>query len=300
MATKMQTFTYKTAGVPILLDVHYPALPSPTPLPLLVWFHGGGLLQGHRAKVAPHHIRGVTKHGYALVSADYRLCPQVGVDEVVEDVKDCLYWCSTELSNQLAAVDNTPALDPNRIAVSGSSAGGYLALLAGLHCQNNPGAPRVVLPIYPITNPFGTFFTEPQTPPRGGVDRAVVARFLDQGAAVQSCNEADDPRNNMYVYMMQEAILAELLHLKPGDDDFIVSRQILKRDGRTPAFPPTFIVHGDADRYVGVEQADEVVDALKKVGAVVEYERLKGLDHLFDVEENVELVGYYDFLNTHL
>lgn len=297
MATKTQTFTYKTASVPIHLDVHYPTSPPSTPLPLLIWFHGGGLLQGHRAKVAPHHIRGVTKHGYVLVSADYRLCPQVGVAEVVEDVKDCLQWCATELPNQ----PGLPPLDPARIAVSGSSAGGYLALLAGLYCSGS-AAPKVVLPIYPITDPFGTFFTEPQTPPRGKVDKAVVAPFLDRDAAVQSCNasaDSDDPRNNMYGYMMQEAILADLLHLKPGDDTFVVAPQILKK-GSESGFPPTFIVHGDADRFVGVEQADEAVDALKKIGAIVEYERLKGLDHLFDTEEQVELDGYYAFTKKHL
>lgn len=297
MTTKTQTYTYKTASVPIQLDVHYPTSPSSTPLPLLIWFHGGGLLQGHRAKVAQHHIRGAARHGYVLISADYRLCPQVGVAEVVEDVKDCLQWCATELSNQ----PGLPPVDPKRITVSGSSAGGYLALLAGLYCTG-PAAPKVVLPIYPITNPFGSFFTEPQIPPRGRVERGVVAPFLDRDAAVQSCNasvEADDPRNNMYGYMMQEAILAELLHVEPGDDTFVVAPQILKR-GSAVGFPPTFIVHGDADRFVGVEQADEVVEALKKIGAVVEYERPKQVDHLFDMEEHVELEGYYAFLKKHL
>jgi len=86
MATTKQTFVYKTAPVPIRLDVYLPSAPPSDGqgLPLLVWFHGGGLLQGNRDSVAPHHLNGVTKHGYALISADYRLCPQVSVGEVLD------------------------------------------------------------------------------------------------------------------------------------------------------------------------------------------------------------------------
>lgn len=86
MATTKQTFVYKTAPAPIQLDVYLPSSPPSDAqgLPLLVWFHGGGLLQGNRDSLAPHHLNGVTKHGYALISADYRLCPQVNVGEVLD------------------------------------------------------------------------------------------------------------------------------------------------------------------------------------------------------------------------
>lgn len=306
MATSKQTFVYKTAGtVPIHLDVYLPSSPpskddnASKGLPLLIWFHGGGLLQGNRDEVAPHHLNGVTKHGYALISADYRLSPQVGVGEVLDDVKDCLDWSATELPRKLAeAASSSPTLlDTTRIAVSGSSAGGYLALLAGLYATTGPGRPKVVLPIYPITNPRGAFFTNPQPHPLGHIDGAELEPFLDPKAPVQTRTPWDDgPRRHFYFYMMQEANLAELLHIGAGDDAFIVAPQIRKRGG----FLPTFVVHGDADKFVGVEQADEVVDALREVGAVVEYERPEGLDHLFDEKEDVELEGYYAFLKKHL
>lgn len=88
----------------------------------------------------------------------------------------------------------------------------------------------------------------------------------------------------------------KLLHIEEGDDSFIVAPQIRKRN----SYPPTFIVHGDADKFVGVEQSDEVVDALRDVGAIVEYERPLGLDHIFDQNPDVELKSYYAFLNKHI
>jgi hypothetical protein len=68
-APPSQTLTYKTVGaLAIELELYLP--PTPQNAPILLWFHGGGLLQGQRKSVAPHMLRGVEEYGYALVSAD--------------------------------------------------------------------------------------------------------------------------------------------------------------------------------------------------------------------------------------
>lgn len=126
------------------------------------------------------------------------------------DVKDCLAWSATELPKELAAAgdNNGTLLDATRIAVSGSSAGGYLALLAGLYATG-PVKPKVILPIYPITDPLGTFFTTPQPHPAGHIERAALGPCLDPKAPVQTRTAWEgDPRARFYFYMMQEAILA--------------------------------------------------------------------------------------------
>lgn len=286
-----QTFIYKTVdSVPVKLDFYAPASGQKNP-PILLWYHGGGLLQGVRESVAPHMLHGASKHGYALISADYRLAPQVGVAEILEDVKDCIKFIRNDLSKHV----DSSSIDTSRLAVSGSSAGGYLAFLAGLYVEPKP---QVILPIYPITDPYGSFFTNPQPHPDGKVDRETVAPFLNTNAEVMSENEPESKRSKMYFWMMQEACLAELLHVKRGDNTFIIAEQIRKQ-GKT-ALPPTYVVHGDADHYVGVEQADEAVDAMKSVGIDHEYERPKGLDHLFDKDEKVTLDEMYGFMMKHV
>jgi acetyl esterase/lipase len=214
------------------------------------------------------------------------------------DAKDCFTWCATELPKKLAAAGNNNGslLDTTRIAVSGSSAGGYLALLIGLYATG-PVRPKIIMPIYPITDPLGTFFTTSQAHPAGHIDTAALEPYLDPKAPVQTRTASEgDPRAKFYFYMMQEAILAKLLGIKDGDDTFSVASQIRKRGG----YLPTFIVHGDADRFVGVEQSDEVVEALRDIGAVVEYERPPGLDHIFDQKPDVKLNGYYTFFTNHV
>lgn len=80
-----QTIVYKTVGtLEIALDLYLPQ--HSANVPVLLWFHGGGCLQGSRDLLAPHFRRGVQKHGYACIAADYRLAPQVGIADILEDV----------------------------------------------------------------------------------------------------------------------------------------------------------------------------------------------------------------------
>ena len=80
-----KTIVYKRVGqLEIALDLYLPADAKNTPV--LIWFHGGGLLQGSRELLAPHFRRGVQKYGFACVAADYRLAPQTGVEEILQDV----------------------------------------------------------------------------------------------------------------------------------------------------------------------------------------------------------------------
>ncbi|TKA31669.1 hypothetical protein B0A50_01747 [Salinomyces thailandicus] len=286
-----KTITYKTVGkLDIPVELYLPR--DAKSIPVLLWFHGGGLLQSKRTSVSPHMLKAVEKYKIALVSADYRLAPQVGVAEIYEDVRDCIRFIRSPEGLLKHAGDG--AVDPQRLAVSGSSAGGYLAFLAGLYVDPKP---QVILPIYPITDPFGTFFTTSQPHPMGGgrTDPQTVMDFLDPKGEVVTSSNGSSKRDQMYFYMMQEANLSKLLGMKLGDDTYRIARQIHQH-----RLPPTYVIHGDSDRAVGVEQADEVVGVMYGLGMDVKYERLHGIDHLFDRDEKYELEGMYEFMLKHL
>ena len=240
-------------------------------------------------------LEGVTKHNYALVSADYRLAPQVALSEILADVQDCLKFVAEELPKHVA--DGTP-LDTSRIAVGGSSAGGYLALLAGLYSKTPI---KTILAIYPITDPYGDFFTNPQPIPWPvPVEESELASYLDRNAEVVSEVDPDSLRNKLYFYMLKTATLAKLLSVEKGDETYHIANQLRKRREGKQGFLPTYVVHGDADRFVGVEQSDEVVEALKDIGAVYEYEKIPGIDHMFDKDPSVTLEGLYGFMKKHI
>ena len=290
---RITTLTYKTIKFcAIKLDLYVPQ--NRQRLPILLRFHGGGLLQGSRTSVPPHLLRGISLHGYALVSADYRLAPQVGVAHILEDVLDCIHYVRNDLIRESAVEVDT--LDTSRLAIVGSSAGGYLALLAGLYALPKP---KVVLAIYPITNPHGEFFSNPHPHPLGHIDRAEVAESLDRDVdAVSEDTHCGEGRRKLYFWMLQTASYADLVRVGANDQEFIVSSQIRKL-GKA-ALPPTYLVHGDSDVLVDVAQSDEVVEAMREVGLVHQYERLEGVDHLFDREESVSMANMYAFMKKHL
>lgn len=244
--------------------------------------------------IAPHMRSGVEKHNYIAISADYRLAPQASIHEIFQDIQDCIAFIRADLPSILG-----DKADVSRLAVSGSSAGGYLALLAGLYVEPKP---KVIAPIYPITDPLGSFFTTPQLPEEGKYvpKDEELAGYLDVEAPVvanSGLKPEEDTRTHMYGYMLRTATLAKLLGV-PSDQKGM--RYRISRNIKDCGLPPAYIVHGDADRAVGVEQADEVVGAMVGCGLDVVYERVHGKDHLFDTEEGYENEALYEFVMRYL
>ena len=239
--------------------------------------------------------KGVKEYGYACISADYRFAPQVGVKDILEDVNDCIKFIRNDLSKQL----HDGGIDTSRLAISGSSAGGYLALLAGLYADPKP---NVILPIYPITDPLGWFFTTSQPPPMGRplLSREELAEYLDPNASPVANNNPDPAkgkRQNMYVRMLADANLAQLYHVSDPEvaKPFRISRNIYEH-----CLPPTYVLHGDADTAVGVEQADEVVGAALGLSVDVVYERVHGKNHFLDTAPEYENKRFMEFMMRHL
>ncbi|EAQ81213.1 alpha/beta hydrolase [Blastopirellula marina] len=99
------------------LDVYYPA--DTKNFTTVVWFHGGGLTGGRKS--VP---KGLQNKGFAVVTVNYRLSPQVKAPAYIEDAAAAVAWTFKNIQRFGG--------DPNKIFVSGSSAGGYLTSIVGL------------------------------------------------------------------------------------------------------------------------------------------------------------------------
>ena len=95
-----------------------------TPLPVLLYFHGGGFTIGSVATHEPlcRHLAHLGQ--CAVISVDYRLAPEAKFPTATHDAWDSLAW----LREQAPAL----RLDPQRIALGGDSAGGTLAAVTAI------------------------------------------------------------------------------------------------------------------------------------------------------------------------
>lgn len=142
-----QTFVYSTVNeCEIHLDLYLPAAPTSqeAPLPVVLFFHGGGVFRGSRKSILPE-LKGIpplsisifpsrsNKHpdaalskDWAFISADYRLLlPSTGFD-ILTDIAALFSFLAT-----------LPTIDTARIMVAGHSGGAYVARQAAIH-----GTPR--------------------------------------------------------------------------------------------------------------------------------------------------------------
>jgi acetyl esterase len=127
---------------------HYVPTSSSTAQPLIVFFHGGGFVQGD---LDSHDVpcRLLARHsGAQVLSVDYRRAPEFPFPAAVEDACAALRW-GIEHASELGA-------SPDRVAVAGDSAGANLAAVAAWEASRRPGAdesgPMLQILIYPVTD----------------------------------------------------------------------------------------------------------------------------------------------------
>ncbi|KAJ7178412.1 Alpha/Beta hydrolase protein [Mycena crocata] len=290
-------------GLDLSLDVFLPDSESATEsskVPVFIWWHGGGLLQGSRKALSPHHLSAPTKHNICIVSPDYRLAPQTRLPGILADCKAAMDF----VRSPAFATATGNRVDVSKMVLSGSSAGGWLSLLAGTGigyaaCGLDLPAPvSGIAALYPITDLGDPFWTTKQHPVSymcRVVSDAEVAPFIDPAADKVAFSALDSKRAVFYHYMVQEGILESLLLDGTGIPRaaFAVAPEI-----KTGKFvvPPTYGIHGDIDDKVPCRQARDVVAALKEQKADVEYEELPGVDHLFDKDPKYEMESMYAFV----
>ena len=118
------------------LDLFLPAAAQAS-APLFVFIHGG-YWRSQRKEDAPVMAEAFNAAGAAVATLEYTLLPEATLPEVVREVRSAVTW----LYRNAAAY----GVDPARIYVSGSSAGGHLAgMLAAPDWQARYGVPDDVI-----------------------------------------------------------------------------------------------------------------------------------------------------------
>ncbi|KAF6825894.1 hypothetical protein CPLU01_09984 [Colletotrichum plurivorum] len=152
----------------ILVPEHLLKEKPKAPRPILFRVHGGGFITGSSLLpnyFAPWHFELAARHGAVIVSCDYRLVPEASIDELLEDMQDCLKWMQDALPAFVSEKTGI-TVDMTRIMVAGDSAGGYLSLYLGLA---NSSSIRAVAAAYPVFDLASPHFAEKYDKPMFGL-----------------------------------------------------------------------------------------------------------------------------------
>jgi acetyl esterase len=118
------------------------------PVPVLVYFHGGGFTVGSIETHDSLCRQLVVLSGVAVLSVGYRLAPEHKFPAAFDDAWAALRW--------VAEHGGAHGLDVQRMAVGGDSAGGTLAAATSIAARDAGMALKLQLLFYPGTSSFGT------------------------------------------------------------------------------------------------------------------------------------------------
>jgi PelA/Pel-15E family pectate lyase len=138
--------------------------------PALLLVHGGGWRSGNKSMQVPM-AQQIAAKGYVTASVEYRLSPEALYPAAVHDIKAAIRFLRANASKY--------NIDPDKIAITGSSAGGQLAALIGATSgvekfEGNGGNPGVSSAVQAIIDMDGVLDFD--TPDEKGKDEETAKR----------------------------------------------------------------------------------------------------------------------------
>jgi acetyl esterase/lipase len=244
-------------GIKLGLDVYEPSKDD-TPNPLILITHGGAWLAGDKSIYRSYGLD-FAALGYTVASINYRLSGEAPFPTAIEDIRDSIAYLRKNATKF--------NIDPERLVIFGSSAGGHLSAFTGL-AANTPGASYL-----------------------SGIDaktiKAVISIFGAHDLA--SAMHRDEEHTQSFIgksYADAPELYREASTISHVD----------KND------PPVLLIHGTLDSQVPVEDSDILYETLKEQGVPVTYDRIDGWTHLMDFFSPISertLWQCYNFLKTY-
>ena len=270
-AFSKKTHTYKTVGdVNIQADVY--RAEDDAVRPVLVWIHGGALITGSRNNPPKRLLDLCKKEGFALVSIDYRLAPEVKLPAVIEDVQDAFRWLREQGPKQLR-------IDPDKLVVSGGSAGGYLTLMTG--CRVKP-RPVALVAYWGYGDVDGDWYTKPSEHYRKNVplvDKEEAYKAVGGKVLTGADGDVGKARGRYYLYLRQNGLWTrEVTGFDPAKDRAKLDPYCPVRNV-TADYPPTLLVHGTDDTDVPYELSAAMDKELARHKVAHELVTVRGAGH---------------------
>ncbi len=224
------------------LDLFLPKDDAKKLRPAVVVIHGGAWRSGDKRQLRML-AETFARRGYVAAAINYRLAPKYNYPAQLDDCQRAVRWLRKNAKEF--------RVDPKRFGAAGASAGGHLALLLGTRETRDDSDPEL---------------------------RGVSSKVQ----CVLSIFGPTDFTDDRYVQASQNPVVGRALIEfvgKPYDEAPDLWKEVSPIHHVSPDDAPTFIIHGDQDLLVPLEQSQKFAEALKKVGVEVQLVVIKGMGH---------------------
>lgn len=254
------------SGVALTMDVFTPKK-NANGAAVVVLFSGGWVSDQSMidtpSPVFTPFIDESVKRGYTVFAVCHGSQPHFTVPEVVADIKRAVRYIRYHAREF--------GIDPNRIGITGASSGGHLSLMAGETGDNgNSHSTDAVERTSSRVQAVGCFFPPTDFLNYGekGKDAFAKEGILAALKLVPAIDVREYDKNTKRLERLTDKDKVEALYRRISP--------LLHVSAETP---PTLIIHGDADKLVPFQQAEVMVEKLKKAGVPAELVVKKGAGH---------------------
>lgn len=232
-----------------------------------------------KVSINPAFFSEALNRGYTVFAVVHGSQPKFSIPECVDDMHRAIRY--------IRANAKTYGVDPDRLGITGGSAGGHLSLMMG--CTGRDGDPKAPDPI-----------------DRGSSRVQAVACFFPPTDFLNYGKEGEIALGNGTLKNFRAPF--EFMELDPKTRAFNLITDEAKRKeiGKqispvyhvTEKTAPTLLIHGDADKLVPIQQSELMIEKLKAAEVPCELVVKKGGDHgwptlLMDVKTCVDWFDKY-------
>jgi acetyl esterase/lipase len=263
-------------GTALTMDVFRPKEPNGA---AIVWVVSGGWFSSHDA--VPKKFGG---GGFTMFAVVHGSQPRFTIEDAVQDLNRAIRFIRYHAKDY--------GIDPERIGITGGSAGGHLSLMQGIKpADANEKSPdpvertssrvQAVACLFPPTDFLN--YGEP-----GKIAWTTTLNWLPAPFEFEKTEQAikENPFSVHFVRVN-------------ADEQKKIAKQMSPIYWVTAKAPPTLIIHGDADNLVPIEQSRRMIEKLEEARVPARLEVRKGKGHGWpDAEPDVKMM--LEWFDQHL
>jgi len=251
----------RRAGLALTMEVFTPAHRNGLGVVWVVSSSGNSSREQTLQPSFERRIAPLLKHGYTVFAVIHGSTPAFQVHDYVEDARRAVRFVRHRAGEF--------GIDPQRLGISGSSAGGLIALLIGMRGEDgNPASEDAVERASSRVQAVGCFFA-PTDLTNFGDSAENIVDLLRQRGAVDSSFQfyAVDQKTGARTLITDRAHVLRML------------REVSPISHVTPGDPPTILVHGDADKAIPIQQSRRLMERLNEAKVPARLVVREGMGH---------------------